>query len=173
MTIGLFKDAQIRSKSQKMMYRVRCFFVGFAILCGESPTRSVQKSIKKGLDTMSSWTGGQGYSTLCHTSFHIRTQPQFPNSQQLRVFNSRFQLDHHRRMDRQTDGQSLFRESRVRGYKRGGIPDPMTTYRCAWVVLQEGRGSYVGGWGLQQGQPGVVMLMRAFDSYTFLIHEHS
>ena len=23
----------------------------------------------------------------------------------------------------------------------------MTTYRCAGVVLQEGRGSYVGGWG--------------------------
>ena len=60
-----------------------------------------------------------------------------------------------RQMDQQTDGKS-----RLRGYEQGGRPMP---YRWAWEVLQEGRGSYMGGCGLFTTRlDRAVILMHAF-----------
>ena len=60
-----------------------------------------------------------------------------------------------RQMDQQTDGKS-----RLRGYEQGGRPMP---YRWAWEVLQEGRGSYMGGCGLFTTRlDRAAILMHAF-----------
>ena len=69
-----------------------------------------------------------------------------------------FQLDHHRQTDGPTDWWKV--ASTWLWTRRDTRPMP---YRWAWVVLQEGRGSYMGGCGLFTTRLDMaVILMHAF-----------